>query len=305
MVGRVGLEPTTFCASETILGLNLGASVETNSNLEKSLNWEDFKDWVYKKYSKTYAPNVVGYARKYHGMLGGNFRELDAFSKAKKNGVLRALISLSKYLGVYEQFRAKIKNYGVKWEGPNSLQAFLRIAKNKEDLIPWIKTCMEKLDRNYAAFIKFMLISGLRKGEAIKSWNLIIKLNRKGALKEYYNEDLESLEHFKYESLFIRGSKNVFFSFIPKFFTQEITQCSPVSQSTIRRRINKLGLKLRINELRDYHATFMIHHGLIREEVDLLQGRIGKSIFMRHYFSPAIKNLKERALNAIAALETP
>jgi len=43
----------------------------------------------------------------------------------------------------------------------------------------------------------------------------------------------------------------------------------------------------------------MISHGLMKEEVDVLQGRIGKSIFMRHYFSPAIKNLKDRILLAI------
>jgi intergrase/recombinase len=39
---------------------------------------------------------------------------------------------------------------------------------------------------------------------------------------------------------------------------------------------------VRFNEIRDYFATFMVHHGLIKEEVDLLQGRVGKSIFMRH-----------------------
>jgi len=36
---------------------------------------------------------------------------------------------------------------------------------------------------------------------------------------------------------------------------------------------SKNGLKVRINELRDYFATFMVKHGLIREEVDLLQGK--------------------------------
>jgi len=56
---------------------------------------------------------------------------------------------------------------------------------------------------------------------------------------------------------------------------------------------------MRLNELRDYYATFMVHNGLIREEVDLLQGRVGKSIFMQHYFSPNIEDLRYRVLTAV------
>jgi len=47
----------------------------------------------------------------------------------------------------------------------------------------------------------------------------------------------------------------------------------------------------------------MVRHGLIREEVDLLQGRITKSIFVRHYWSPAIKELRQRVFNALRELE--
>ena len=37
----------------------------------------------------------------------------------------------------------------------------------------------------------------------------------------------------------------------------------------------------------------MLNHELMKEEVDLLQGRVGKSIFVRHYWSPAITELRE------------
>jgi hypothetical protein len=43
----------------------------------------------------------------------------------------------------------------------------------------------------------------------------------------------------------------------------------------------------------------MIRHGLVAQEVDLLCGRIPPSIFVRHYFSPAIKELEERTLKAL------
>jgi len=60
---------------------------------------------------------------------------------------------------------------------------------------------------------------------------------------------------------------------------------------------------MRLNELRDYYGTFTVRHGLIKEEVDLLQGRIGMSVFVRHYWSPAIKELKQRVFKALKELE--
>jgi hypothetical protein len=47
----------------------------------------------------------------------------------------------------------------------------------------------------------------------------------------------------------------------------------------------------------------MVRHGLIKEEVDLLQGRIPPSIFIRHYWSPSFVELKDRTLIAIEKLE--
>ena len=243
------------------------------------------------------------YAKKHHEMLTGSLRELDSFSKSKKNNVLKALIALSKYLGVYEQFKAKMKNYGIKWEGRSSLQAFLRIKNTRPGLIEWAKACMDVLDSDYTTFIRFKALSGLRKAEAIKAFNMIVELSLEGRLGEYYNSELQSLEHFKFESDFIRGTKNAFFSFVEKQFIEKIAKCRPISYSTLRRRLKPHGLKLRLNELRDYYATFMVHNGVIREEADLLQGRVGRSIFMRHYFSPAIEDLRDRVLKANQELE--
>ena len=77
------------------------------------------------------------------------------------------------------------------------------------------------------------------------------------------------------------------------------TVCQPVSFDSLRKHLHRAGLNIRLNELRDYYATFMVHNGLIREEVDILQGRVGKSIFMRHYFSPNIKDLRDRVHTAV------
>ena len=60
----------------------------------------------------------------------------------------------------------------------------------------------------------------------------------------------------------------------------------------------------RLKDLREYYATYMLNHGLLREEIDLIQGRIGKSLFMKHYFNPTIKDLKARTLRATEEMLT-
>ena len=128
---------------------------------------------------------------------------------------------------------------------------------------------------------------------------MIVKLHRKDKLEEYYNRELQNLEHFKNPETFLRGKKNLFFSFIPTEFVESIQECKPQSYESLRHRLKRRGYPLRLKELRDYFATFMVHNGLIREEVDLLQGRIGKSIFMKNYFTPDIENLRDKTLNAV------
>ena len=48
----------------------------------------------------------------------------------------------------------------------------------------------------------------------------------------------------------------------------------------------------------------MVRHGLIKEEVDLLQGRIPPSIFIRHYWSPSFKELRNRALEGLEKMNS-
>ncbi|MFB0514724.1 MAG: integrase [Candidatus Bathyarchaeia archaeon] len=210
------------------------------------------------------------------------------------------MTALSKYLGVNEQFKWRMKSYGMKWESQSSFESFLRIIKNNNaNIVEWVGRCLKVFDQNYATFVQFVLISGLRKSEAIQAFNLIVMLKQAGKLDEYYNQNLQSLEHFRYPKKFIRGTKNVFFSFIPEGFLDRIAACNTISDSGYKRRRMKYSLPSRLKDLRDYFATTMLNHELLREEIDLLQGRIGKSLFMKHYFSPAIEKLRNKTLKAV------
>jgi hypothetical protein len=69
----------------------------------------------------------------------------------------------------------------------------LRIMKKyHSDLIEWYNKVYAVLDENEKLYLKFLLLSGLRKREGIQSFNLIIDLARNGRLADYYNEDLNA-----------------------------------------------------------------------------------------------------------------
>jgi intergrase/recombinase len=238
------------------------------------------------------------YTSKYVELLD-NPSMIETFSRCKRNNVLKALIALSKYLGFYREFKEKLSDYGIKWHRTSSIDSFLRILNNQnKDVLVWSKKATNILNAECGTYLRFLLLSGLRPSEAIESFNLI-----RTKLNAYYNEELCTLEHFRFKEIFLRNTKNAFITIIPKSFVMEIAPKEKVTYSMIKLKLQRNQLPMRLNELRDYYGTFMVRHGLIKEEVDLLQGRIGKSVFVRHYWSPAIKELKQRVFKALKELE--
>ncbi len=112
-----------------------------------------------------------------------------------------------------------------------------------------------------------------------------------------FSQEQEILEHFKYADLFLRATKKVYISIVSKDMISEIEMSSKVSYSVIRKRLTKHKQNLRFKELRSYFATYLRNNGVLSEYVDLLQGRIPKSVFARHYLKAEdIKTLKSRIL---------
>jgi intergrase/recombinase len=170
------------------------------------------------------------------------------------------------------------------------------------DLMDWYTKALSVLRPNEQLFLQFLKLSGLRKEEGIMSFNKIIQLNKEGKLSEYWTDQRSLLEHFKYKEQFLRGTKNVYVSILPKQLVLSVADSEPVTYSALYKRLMRSKVMSRVNELRDNFGTFMVRHGLIKEEVDLLQGRIPPSIFIRHYWSPSFDELKERTLKAVETL---
>jgi len=221
------------------------------------LNFSEFTRWLNSKYSVSYRNTILCYSRKYHRLVvAENLRELDLLPSTIKNNVVKSLIVLSKYLGNYKDFSGRLKGFDIKTSRPDSLNAFLRIlGASNSDVLSWYNSTMPHLKVNEQLFSKFLLHSGLRMDEAINSFNLIIQLGAEGKLNQYFDEGLRCLCHFKYPKTFIRRTKNCFITFMSPEFLNQIAASETVTYSSIRKRLERKGIKLRFNEFRDYFGT--------------------------------------------------
>jgi intergrase/recombinase len=217
---------------------------------------------------------------------------------------MKALSALSKFLGMYEEFKRLIKAYGLKWQSVNVddlIISRLTRTERSKDVIEWIRRVKEKLPR-LGVFLDFVLSSGLRYEESIKAFNLIIDLSKEDMLGNYYNAETEFLEHFHFKKLFIRRTKKAFVSFVPRRLVERVGKQEKLSQTQINKLIQRRDLKLRFSDVREFYATYMVRY-LKQPEIDFLQGRVSSSVFMRNYFNPAlIGDLKERALRGVEEL---
>jgi len=276
---------------------------------EKAINWKAYKKWLEDQFSPEYARDVYNYSRKYaYCLLNWNLSELLMIRKTKRTNIVKALANLSKFLGVHDEFLKMMHKHDLEWGGKSNEELVIeRLTKvqNSDEVFEWIRR-VKHARSELSDFMDLMAITGLRLVEAIKSYNLIIKLASERKLDEYYNEEKGTLEHFRFKQIFLRKSKKAFISFVPIELIEKIALNSPLpdSRHAIQMRVKKKGLKLRFSDIREAHASFMTKY-LKQAEIDFIQGRVSTSIFMAHYFNPAlISDLKDRVFKGINEILT-
>jgi len=298
MVRGVGFEPTNpygTAASETFLLAKEG-----------KIDFEMFKEWLYSNFREFTAKMRYFYAIKYYKyLLNGNLAEIRTFSNGKKEHTLKALSLLSKWLGCHEYFKALVKNYGIKLSKRNNDDIIIsRLCRNTnaEEIYQWIRETKKKIPE-LSDFLELMAITGLRLIEAIDCNNLVVKLSKEQRLSEYYNEKTEILEHYRFKELFIRNSKKVFISFVPKDLVQRIAEKGSIyDYERLTRKVEYWVGKRRFSDIRELHATILTKY-LTQPEIDFLQGRVSANVFMRNYFNPSLINdLKQRVFKGIAEI---
>src|SRR5687768_12904195 len=115
--------------------------------------------------------------RKYYTILISegeiNMQQLLQFPEQKLVHIMKALATLSKYLGCYDEWKKLRENYQLKWSGNNIDTFSYMLHTNIGNMIEWVKKAIAVLPVDYGNLILYNTLTGLRPTESIKSIQLL------------------------------------------------------------------------------------------------------------------------------------
>jgi hypothetical protein len=269
-----------------------------SSSSSDPMDWDKYREYLYANLQPNTARLALKYGKKYSYVLERmDIKDLLVLKPAKQRHIMKALANLAKYNGVYEQWNSLRRQHKLQWSSTNTLDVFERIMNNGTDynkMLEYIKQILAVLPSSHANVITFATLTGLRPVEACKGVQLIHT-----DLSNYLNSDLFILEHFKWKDIFIRRTKKSFISVMTDRLLQIAKSADPQSYTSIYAYLHKRGLPMRMNYSRKIFGTHLRYCGIESEMVNLLEGRISPDIFVRHYWSPNMKQDIERVRKAI------
>jgi intergrase/recombinase len=124
--------------------------------------------------------------------------------------------------------------------------------------------------------------------------------------KVYWDQDSQLLQHFRYPSLFIRKTKAAFVSVLDEDFLEiakriEFIPTTNALKMIIRHRSSRVNM--RIKYCLKIHASYLhLKCGESASLIDVLQGRISKNLFLKHYLT-LDSSFKTRVLNSLHKLK--
>jgi intergrase/recombinase len=301
------------CGSEDLGLVTLTDKANTNLVLEEANSNEQFNvenkitiiDWKeYREYltnlnkSKREIQNKISYGKTYCYILEtGNAQDLMKVSNGCRVHAMRALSTLSKYIGQYDEWMKIIKKYQLRWknENYNSLNTFKNIFgiegggdQGLPHMMKWIKASINQLPKEVGNILLFNTLTGLRPEESQKAIYLI-----KTRGNEYINKNRGLLLHYLYPNIFFRTTKKCYISIINDEIL-EIVESIGLRDSyyyTVRSAFDRQRLKMNMYFCRKVFATYLRNKGIEPEIIDLLQGRISSSVFVNHYYRPDINEI--------------
>ena len=270
------------------------------------IDWAAFEAWLKRRgLSRKHRVDVLNKAKRFWAvLLLGDFKLLrDAVNRRH---VLAALSNLARFLGIYGKWRLMLMENGVSWsDGKNDAEwVFRRIYDGEiDDLDSWIEILKERANSWLWNYVVFLGLSGLRPNEAVTALNLI----KEGKLGSYLNREFMTLEHFRFSKLFLRNTKKAYVTVLTDKMLLLLENWEKegkrLTYDIVAGKIERLGLKVRLNQLRKNWATFLWKKGIPVELIDLCQGRCGVSVFSRHYFRPMFHEEAEKVRKAVKELE--
>lgn len=218
---------------------------------------------------------------------------------------MRALSTLSKYTGCYEEWMKIVKKYQLKWknENYNSLNTFKNIFGIEEGsqhslthMLEWVKSSISELPKEISNILVFNTLTGLRPEESQKAIYLL-----KTKREEYLDKDKMLLLHYRYPSSFFRVTKKCYSSIINRSIL-DLLKHIPLRKShyyTVRRVFEQIGRNMNMYYCRKVFATYLLNKGIEPEIIDLLHGRISSSVFVNHYYRPDINEIITKRIRPV------
>ena len=247
--------------------------------------WEGFETFIKKNYRTHTAKCRLIHAKRYSNILiQGEARDLMVFSSDKRIHIMKALSALSKYSGYYERWKSIIKSHQLKWSSPDRDFVFQGIINREQEfdkMVKWFKMAYAELPENYGNILLYDILVGLRPREACQSISLLNE-----GRDSYLSRQSMTLEHFRFPEIFISRTKKAYISIVTDQILEIAKRSTSCSYNALRLVVQKKGLDMRMSFCRKIFATYLRNNGIEQEIIDLLQGRIPKSVFVRHYYRP-------------------
>jgi hypothetical protein len=281
------------------------------------VDWDQFKQFLLQRTNAKTTGGRLRYAKKFVSVLqtGDAQPLLLQVTPDKRIHAMKALASLSRFLGCYDTWLQIRQRYNLKWStGNENLAAFERFfddSKTLDSMLQWVREAIKVLPAAMGEIIKFNCMTGLRPNETIQAVRLLNSTSssslsstpqKRGSI--YYNQERQTLEHFRFPEIFLRRTKSAYISII------ELEQLSAIAQmrgktptyEVLRFRLERAGVKCHLGYCRKIFGSWLRKEGIESETVDLLQGRVPRTVFARNYFSPD-SSLRRRVLDSLYKLQ--
>jgi hypothetical protein len=166
------------------------------------------------------------YAKQYASILIGNVDSniLNQLSPNKRIHIMKALSSLARFTGKTEEWRQIRQQYQLSWSTNREtrcLSKFFDSSKDLDTMIGWLKQALQQLPADYANFLLFCTLTGLRASECVEAVRLLnggfsqnSDFGKMAKGQYYYNSDQKILQHYRFPDLFIRRTKACYVSVV-------------------------------------------------------------------------------------------
>lgn len=276
-----------------------------NSRPSLVIDWQQFHNFLLQRMTPTTAQDRLRYAKLYASILTsvGIPTDLLQLPPNKRIHVQKALSCLARFTGQTDNWLAIRKRYGLQWStGTEKIDAFTRFFDSSKDLdtmLQWLRAARRALPSKYGNLLLFCTLTGMRESECVEAVRLLTVPG-----SNYYNPERQILQHYLHPNLFIRRTKAIYISIVNEQIVGLARRIEKIpTLNSLKKAIMCRKLSMHIKYCRKIHASYLKQYGIETEIINMLQGRIGKDIFLRHYMTPN-SNFKDRVLAAVSALSS-